>query len=128
MYYHVTLKENLPSIQAHGLMPMIGRFSKELGETIPAVYLFPSAEACKNALLNWLGEAYEEHEEETGVACELVILELQPDACTLERHLEWEHVSHAPIPVAAIERILEEEAFGRMCLARHQLSTPVTHP
>lgn len=67
--YHVTPKSNLPSILKNGLIPTIGERSKLL-ETIPKVYLFPSKENLETALLNWLGEEFEDLQED------LIILEI----------------------------------------------------
>jgi len=60
MYYHITPAENLPSISRDGLVPAIGPRSKELGERVSAVYLFPSIESMEDALANWLGDAFDE--------------------------------------------------------------------
>lgn len=61
--YHVTTESNLHSILKNGLIPTIGERSKFL-ETTPRVYLFLSKENLETALLNWLGEAFEDLEEE----------------------------------------------------------------
>ncbi len=61
--YHVTPESNLHSILKNGLIPTIGERSKLL-ETIPRVYLFPSKENLETALYNWLGEAFEDLEED----------------------------------------------------------------
>lgn len=70
MAYHVTLMNNLVSILDSGLIPQIGENSKELGETEDRVYAFIDKDSTENALLNWLGELYEEVDED------LVILEI----------------------------------------------------
>lgn len=67
--YHVTPKSNLPSILKNGLVPTIGERSQLL-ETIPKIYLFPSKENLETALLNWLGQEFEDLEED------LIILEI----------------------------------------------------
>jgi hypothetical protein len=58
--YHVTPATNLSSILKDGLRPSIGERSKRLGETRPAVYLFTRPEALEDALVNWLGEAFDD--------------------------------------------------------------------
>ena len=72
-YYHVTPIENLQSILQNGLEPRIGERSEELGEEVERIYLFHSKEDMEDALMNWLGEWFEDY-------LELVILELEiPD-------------------------------------------------
>lgn len=62
-YFHVTPIGNLESILANGLVPQIGKRSKEIGEVQARIYLFSKFEEMENALMNWLGEAFEESEE-----------------------------------------------------------------
>lgn len=62
-YFHVTPIENLESILANGLVPQIGKRSEEIGEEQERIYLFSDFEEMENALMNWLGEAFEEYEE-----------------------------------------------------------------
>ena len=56
LYYHVTLTDNIPSILANGLIPSI----PDDMEDVQGVYLFRSLDLVHNALMNWLGERYEE--------------------------------------------------------------------
>ncbi len=65
-FFHITPVRNLQSIRERGLIPLIGRFAQELGETKPQVYLFASKEDMACAMSNWLGECMEEEE---GVWC-----------------------------------------------------------
>ena len=62
-YFHVTPKKNLSAIQKEGLLAQIGDRSQEAKEDAEAVFLFPSKEDMDNALLNWLGQAFEEEDE-----------------------------------------------------------------
>lgn len=73
MAFHVTLKSNIESILKSGLVPQIGERSEILGELEPAVYLFRTFEECDNALWNWLGEEFEDLDED------LLILEVDVD-------------------------------------------------
>ena len=75
-FYHVTREENLPNIKKKGLIPKIGELSKMLGEKKKVVYLFDSQKSTEDALLNWMGEEYENIEEETGEEISLAILEI----------------------------------------------------
>lgn len=67
--YHVTPSFNVDSIQKDGLQPRIGERSLSAGEKTPAVFLFANKDDLEQALLNWLGEMFEDEE--------LVILEIQ---------------------------------------------------
>ena len=62
--YHVTKKTNLNSILSKGLIPSIGERSLKLGESQAGIYLFPTKEDCNNALMNWLGQEFEDVEED----------------------------------------------------------------
>lgn len=61
--YHITLAKNLTSIMSEGLIPQIGERSQMLGEKDEAIYLFPTKADVTNALLQWLGEMYDDDEE-----------------------------------------------------------------
>lgn len=81
-YYHVTDVRNLDSILQDGLVPQIGPLSKQLGdtgETAPAIFLFTSDEACRDAMSSWLGEAFDELDEEKGKESRHVILRVELD-------------------------------------------------
>ena len=73
MAYHVTLESNLKSILSQGFIPSIGERSEKLGENEKAVYFFNSLQECDNALWNWLGEEFEDIEED------LIIIEVDID-------------------------------------------------
>ena len=60
MYYHVTPVCNLGSIMRFGLVPVIGKRSRACGEGIAGVYLFSSREDVDTALVNWLGDEFED--------------------------------------------------------------------
>ena len=77
MAFHVTPKENIKSILKSGLIPKIGYRSQKINEDVPAVYLFTTIEECHNALLNWLGEEFEDVDE-------LLILEVDIDDTYIE--------------------------------------------
>ncbi len=73
MAYHVTPASNMKSILSQGFIPSIGERSENLGETEKAAYFFHSLEECDNALWNWLGEEFEDVDED------LVIFEVNID-------------------------------------------------
>lgn len=60
MYYHVTPADNLDSIMRVGLRPSIGKRASEYGENEPKVYLFKYRKDVDNALLNWLGDEFDD--------------------------------------------------------------------
>ncbi len=82
--YHVTRKENLPSIFEKGLEPRIPT-DYGLDGDIKGVYLFKTLDDTKNALYNWLGERIEEWEEENDQDYNEVVLVINIDG--LENHL-----------------------------------------
>lgn len=60
--YHVTPSDNVPSISKNGLVPQIGPRSRSLGESKLITYFFPDRDAAEQAVMNWLGEEFEEDE------------------------------------------------------------------
>lgn len=70
IHYHVTPLTNVERILRVGLTPLIGERSAKIGETEPAIYLFPTEQDCETALMGWLDNEFEEEEQ-------LAILEIQ---------------------------------------------------
>lgn len=90
-FFHVTPISNMDSILKMGLVPQIGERSKDIEEE-ELVCLFRTYEDCETALLQWLGEEFEELEEE------LVSLKVQlPSDFPLIQTCEWEIVSKIKI-------------------------------
>lgn len=58
--FHVTEKKNLTTILSKGLRPSIGTRSAKVGETEPAVFLFRTESDMEYALMNWLGDEFDE--------------------------------------------------------------------
>jgi len=56
IYYHVTLTSNIASILENGLNPS----TPDDMEDENGVYMFRSLDDVHNALMNWLGERYED--------------------------------------------------------------------
>lgn len=75
-YFHVTDKKNVNTIMTQGLEPRVGHFSKLLGESEPAVFLFTSEQAAEDALSGWLGEEYGTLAEELGREIPLKLLKV----------------------------------------------------
>lgn len=97
MFFHVTPLENVESIRKKGLVPQIGERSAEIGETEENVYLFTSYEAMDNALMNWLGEWYNER---YGEDCELAVLKIlvPPEIEVVDEGVSYEVVCKERIP------------------------------
>jgi hypothetical protein len=60
--YHVTPSENLDSIMSKGLLPQIGDRTRKIVDEKPAIYCFPDKNAMEDALMNWLGDEFDEDE------------------------------------------------------------------
>ena len=97
-YYHVTDKKNWPFIQVEGLIPIVGERSAELYES-PCIFLFPTQEDMDTALLQWLGEWYDDKEIETDERIDLISLKITlPDNFPIiPGDVEYECISTAPI-------------------------------
>ncbi|HDS1721752.1 hypothetical protein NPS53_09585 [Pseudomonas putida] len=100
MLYHVTPLANLPSIFSNGLVPQIGERSALHGESSENLYLFTSAEACETALMNWLGDEFED--------VELAVLEFEDGDIAGDTSSGYELVCHTSIPASCIKRVLDE--------------------
>lgn len=94
--FHVTPISKVDSIMEKGLIPQIGERAKEL-ETKEKVYLFPTYQDCQTALYQWLGDEFDELEEE------VVSLKVElPDDFPLEKTCEWELTSKITIEPSCI--------------------------
>lgn len=100
--FHVTRESDLESIMRQGLFPRTGERSELLGEPVPAIYAFPDKDALENAMLNWLGQEYEEYDGD------LVYLEIETDI-TFKKDVEWEVIFYDPIPVQDIKNVYSED-------------------
>jgi hypothetical protein len=82
--YHVTTKKYYQKIKKQGLIPRIGKLSKEYGEKEKRIYFFITKEEVDNALLNWFGEALEDHYEEE----EFVLLAINLNSFDIHQTLD----------------------------------------
>lgn len=109
LVYHVTPAENLDSIMSKGLIPQKGDRSRKILNEKPAIYCFPDKDAMEDAVMNWLGDEFEEDEA-------LALLEI--DTTGLDGHVtegaEYEVAVTSAIPPQNI-RILSRD-----------LATPIT--
>lgn len=62
LVYHVTPSENLNNIMSQGLIPQSGERSRKILDEKPAVYCFPDKNAMEDAVMNWLGDEFDEDE------------------------------------------------------------------
>ena len=60
--YHVTPSENLDSIMSKGLVPQVGDRSRKIEGEKPAIYCFPDKNSMEDAVMNWLGDEFDEDE------------------------------------------------------------------
>lgn len=101
--FHVTPAHNLPSILTRGLVPAVGPRSRDAEEVREALYLFATRDDVENALLNWLGDCFEEDED-------LVILELaHPSIPAQPEDGQFELVLYEALPPEALVRARDEE-------------------
>jgi hypothetical protein len=60
IYYHVTPYENLKSIKSKGLIPQLGQRSSAMNIEHVGVFCFKSIEDVEDALMNWLGDEFDD--------------------------------------------------------------------
>ena len=63
MPFHVTEFKNLDSIIEHGLVPKIGKNSKDCGETEERIYFFINKQELETGMLGWLGELFDDEDD-----------------------------------------------------------------
>lgn len=94
VYFHVTPTKNVESIMVKGLIPQSGDRSVQMGDH--GIYLFPSMDEAEHAVMNWLGDEFEEDEPLTMLRVTL------PSGANVTREA-FEVVCHDPIPPNHIE-------------------------
>lgn len=60
--YHVTPSENLDNILTSGLVPQVGDRSRKIIGEKSAIYCFPDKDSMEDAMMNWLGDEFDEDE------------------------------------------------------------------
>ena len=60
LLYHVTPTKNIKSIAKEGLKPGIGDRSNKIMREKSGIYVFPSRMAAEDAVMNWLGDEFED--------------------------------------------------------------------
>lgn len=90
--FHVTPISNVNSILKDGLIPQLGERSQQLENEKEGIFMFSNYENCEYALCNWLGEEFEELEEE------LITLKIElPLDFPLDQEVEWELIARKTI-------------------------------
>jgi hypothetical protein len=116
--FHVTRASNISSILDHGIVPRIGDRALAFGETMPAVYAFPTVQDCHTALSQWLGDWFndqEDQEQQEGQAITLVVVEFNAAGLAqLPREAAFEARFACTIPPSAFRALHSEEALGRI--------------
>jgi len=101
--FHVTTDTAWETIQEEGLRPTCKDRSSAAAEQTPRVFLFGSRQDVDNALGNWLGEEFEDHDGD------LVIIEMQtPDDAEPTfpgDETSWEWSTSHPIAAAALRAV-----------------------
>ena len=90
--YHITKTDNIANIYQHGLLPKIGKNSKDLDEDKPRIYFFSTPVYATDALLNWFGDLYDLDTPLTEITVQLPIKLLNKQA-----NLDWEVTTTQPI-------------------------------
>jgi len=85
--YHVTPTSNLDSIMKAGLRPQVGARSSKIQGEQSAIYCFPDKASLEDAMMNWLGDEFDEDEE-------LAIIEIDT------RNLTGEYTPNAEFEIA----------------------------
>jgi hypothetical protein len=95
--YHVTTKDKLKSIKKKGeITPSI----PDDCDDIEGVYLFTSKVHVENAVMNWLGDRFEDDDELVLLTIDLENVDIQYSS-----NVDWEIYSKQPIPYNAIIKI-----------------------
>lgn len=92
-FYHVTLLSNVKSIMKQGLIPQRGERSAQLNDR--GIFLFSSRDDMENALMNWLGQEYEDLDVDLA-SLEITLPKDFPISPTPGAEYEW--VTQTPIP------------------------------
>lgn len=99
--YHVTPTFNVPAILSEGLVPQIGERSAQVSETLPAIYCFAGLAELEDAVMNWMGDYFDEDE-----PLALLRVEVNPELA-LGQGADYEIVVLDPIPKTSIAVVYE---------------------
>lgn len=99
-YFHVTPTRNIEAIRREGLIPKQSVMNDE-----PGVYLFKDRVSLEDALMNWLGDRFDDDEP-------LSVIEVAADGLRVEPGAGYEVFSREVIPVSAILGIRDIDDLG----------------
>lgn len=92
-FFHVTPCSKWEMIKSEGLVPQLGERAKQIATEKKGVFLFTSYEDAEHALWNWLGEEFEDLDED------VFTLKVDlPKSFPLESEVGWEFISRNVIP------------------------------
>lgn len=90
VFFHVTKKSNLSQILSIGLVPSKGERANKIMDQ-QGIYLFPNIDSVEDALMNWMGDEFDEDED-------LVILKVRiQDPSLLTQTTDWEFIYFSTI-------------------------------
>jgi hypothetical protein len=116
--YHVTRASNTKSILTYGLEPQLGERALECGESLPAVFAFPTLQDCHTALNQWLGEWWWAKEEIEGADIPLVIIEFDPTGLArLPKQVAYEERFASVVPPTSLRALHSQDAFEKLTLS-----------
>lgn len=108
--YHLTPLAKIADILREGLVPQIGQRSKLAGETQPAIFCFHDLTQVEDALMQWIGDYFDEDEP-------LAVLRIAaPDDVLIGEGAGYEVVVLTPINGSSIE-VLYEDVWEESTLA-----------
>lgn len=84
VFFHVTPTKNLRKVKKNGLVPNIGDRSASIGEGTPMIYLFGSKDDAEDAVINWLGDEFDEDE-----SLSLLAVTLPPGVEAIKQAFEY---------------------------------------
>ncbi|MFR8087228.1 MAG: hypothetical protein ACLU6B_01845 [Lachnospirales bacterium] len=99
LFYHITSRRNLESIQKEGLLPQYGYLSELVMEQRSAIYLFKELDEVRYAMENWFGECIRYVYDKK----DLILLRIHlSDEIYFEERFGWEVICYTRIPSECI--------------------------
>jgi hypothetical protein len=93
--YHITPTKNLSQIKRVGILPREPQDMKDK----KAVYLFPDRISLDDAMMNWMGDRFDDDEP-------LSLISINPQGLNIQRSVvDFEVMTYQPIPVKNIVKI-----------------------
>ena len=96
IYYHVTTRSNYKIIEKEGLLPKMGERSSKI-ESELKIFMFSNKDAMTDAVMNWLGDEFDEEEE-------LIVLKITLPEDFPVQHNGFEVTTDKSIPPQYIQK------------------------